>query len=121
MTMEETSNRYQIPIKVLQEYESWGLYNTIKKVIGAWQYDDSDLENLSMIMTLYDIGFTTYEIETYMRLLLEKGNSDEERLWILNQKRNKILDEIHFKENQLDRLDYLKYEICNHLTLKNKI
>ena len=52
MTMEETSNRYQIPIKILQEYESWGLCNAVKKVIGAWQYDDSDLENLSMIMTL---------------------------------------------------------------------
>ena len=92
MTMEETSNRYQIPIKILQEYESWGLCNAVKKVIGAWKYDDSDLENLSMIMTLHDIGFTTYEVETYMRLLLEKENSEEERLDMLNQKRNKILD-----------------------------
>lgn len=92
MTMEETSNRYQIPIKILQEYESQGLCNAVKKVIGAWQYDDSDLENLSMIMTLHDIGFTTYEVETYMRLLLEKENSEEERLDMLNQKRNKILD-----------------------------
>ena len=89
MTMEETSNRYQIPIKILQEYESWGLCNAVKKVIGAWQYDDSDLENLSMI---HDIGFTTYEVETYMRLLLEKENSEEERLDMLNQKRNQILD-----------------------------
>lgn len=45
-----------------------------------------------MIMTLHDIGFTTYEVETYMRLLLEKENSEEERLDMLNQKRNKILD-----------------------------
>lgn len=43
-------------------------------------------------MTLHDIGFTTYEVETYMRLLLEKENSEEERLDMLNQKRNKILD-----------------------------
>lgn len=89
MTMEETSNRYQIPIKILQEYESWGLCNAVKKVIGAWKYDDSDLENLSMIMTLHDIGFTTYEVETYMRLLLEKENSEEERLGMLNQKRER--------------------------------
>lgn len=40
--------------------------------MGSWQYDDSDLENLSLIMTLHDIGFSIEEIENYMRLLLDK-------------------------------------------------
>ena len=31
MTMEEASRRYQIPIQVLQEYESWGLFGEVKK------------------------------------------------------------------------------------------
>ena len=30
---------------------------------------------------------------------------------MLVQKRNGTLDEIHFKEKQLERLDYLRYEI----------
>ena len=30
---------------------------------------------------------------------------------MLNEKRNGTLDEIHFKEKQLDRLDYLRFEI----------
>ena len=33
------------------------------------------------------------------------------RLVILNARRNAMLDEIHFREKQLDRLNYLRYEI----------
>ena len=71
MTMEEASRRYQIPIQVLQEYESWGLCGEVKRVMGAWQYDDRDLERLSVMMTLHDVGFSNREVEEYMRLLLE--------------------------------------------------
>lgn len=61
MTIQEASDRYQIPINILKEYESWGLCGAVEKVMGAWQYDDEDLERLSLIMTLHDIGFTTEE------------------------------------------------------------
>lgn len=33
------------------------------------------------------------------------------RLAILNARRNAMLDEIHFREKQLERLNYLRYEI----------
>ena len=79
--------------------------------MGAWQYDDRDLELLSLIMTLHDIGFSTEEIETYMRLLLEGTHTDTARLQMLNRKRDAALDEIHFREKQLERLDYLRHEI----------
>jgi len=111
MTIREASERYQIPIEVLREYESWGLCGAVKKVMGAWQYDDGDLKQLSLIMTLHDIGFEAEEVEAYMRLLPEKENSDTERLRMLNRKRDAALDEIHFREKQLERLDYLRHEI----------
>ena len=111
MTIQEASERYQIPMNVLREYESWGLCGAVKKVMGAWQYDDTDLERLSTIMTLHDIGFTTEEVETYMRLLLEQEDSGMARLQMLNQKRAAALDEIHFREGQLGGLDYLRHEL----------
>lgn len=82
MTMQEASDRYQIPIHILKEYESWGLCGAVKKVMGDWQYDDSDLERLSLIMTLHDVGFTIEEVETYMRLL-EIPESEQARLRML--------------------------------------
>ncbi|WP_434311175.1 MerR family transcriptional regulator [Hominifimenecus sp. rT4P-3] len=111
MTIHEASEKYNIPLKILQEYENWGLCDEVKKVMGSWQYDDSDIERLSTIMTLHDIGFTNDEIETYMKLLLQGKSTQQERLKMLNDKRSGTLDEIHFKERQLDRLDYLRFEI----------
>lgn len=111
MTKDEASQRYRIPPHILDEYESWGLCGAVKKVMGAWQYDDEDLERLSTIMTLHDIGFTAEEVETYMRLLLEQPDSDKKRLRMMEEKRNETLDEIHFRERQLQRLDYLRHEI----------
>lgn len=111
MTIYEASERYGIPMKILREYEQWGLCKAVKKVMGAWKYDDSDLENLSMIMTLHDIGFSMEEVETYMRLLLDGENTESQRMRMLDKKRNNALDEIHFHERQLERLDYLRHEI----------
>ena len=111
MTINEASERYSIPLDILKEYESWGLCGTVKEVIGAWQYDDTDLERLSMIMTLHDVGFENAEIETYMKLLLEQEGTEVQRLRMLDQKRGRTLDEIHFREKQLERLDYLRYHI----------
>ena len=111
MTIQEASEHYQIPMRVLREYESWGLCGAVKKVMGAWQYDDTDLERLSTIMTLHDIGFTKEETEAYMRLLLEGDSTCAQRLRMLEEKRSAALDEIHFRERQLQRLDYLRHEI----------
>ncbi len=114
MTKSEASKKYNIPIEVLEEYESWGLCGEVKKVMGVWQYDDQDLERLSMIMTLHDIGFGNEDVETYMRLLLEGETTENERLRMLNQLRSNALDEIHFKEKQLERMDYLRHKIRNN-------
>ena len=91
MTKDEASQRYRIPPHILDEYENWGLCGALKKVMGAWQYDDEDLERLSTIMTLHDIGFTAEEVENYMRLLLEQPDSDRQRLRMMEEKRNKTL------------------------------
>lgn len=111
MTIEEASKRYKIPIKVLKEYENWGLCNEVKKIMGSWKYDETDIERLSIIMTLHDIGFTNKEIEEYMNLVIQGEKTIQERIKILNKKRDSKLDEIHFKEMQLNRIDYLRFEI----------
>lgn len=111
MTMNEASERYRIPIEILKEYESWGLCGAVKKVMGAWQYDDQDIEHLGMIMTLNEMGFNSSEVETYMRLTLEGDHTEPVRLAMLNRIRGKTLDEIHFKEKQIANMDYLRHEI----------
>lgn len=63
------------------------------------------------IIPLDIIGFDKDEVENYMRLLLEGKSTERQRLHMLNKQRAATLDEIHFKEMQLDRLDYLRHKI----------
>lgn len=102
---------YGIPMEILDAYESWGLCGTVKRVMGAWQYDDQDLERLSTIMALHDVGFTADEVENYMRLLLSPADTTRERERMLERRRGEALEEIHLKERQLQRLDYLRYKM----------
>lgn len=46
MTMNEASERYEIPLEILKEYESWGLCGAVKKVMGAWQCDEQDISTM---------------------------------------------------------------------------
>ena len=113
MTKQEASAKYNIPIEILDEYESWGLCDEVKKIMGQWHYDDTDLERLSMIMTLHYIGFDNSEVERYMHLLMEGSSTEGERMRMLEKLRKDALDEIHFKEKQLENMDYLRHKIKN--------
>lgn len=122
MTIGEASRRYGIPVEILQEYERWGLCGAVKQVMGERDYNDLDLERLSLIMTLHDIGFSAGEVELYMKLSARDGESGEDQLRMLDKKRRAVLDEIHFRERQLDRLDYLRHKIrCPKRDGKNPV
>lgn len=111
MTIEEASQRYSIPIDILKEYENMELCDEVKKVMGVWQYDETDIERLSMIMTLHEGGFNKEEIAEYMKLFLKDEDTSVQCSQILKSKRNTTLNEIHFKEQQLNTIDYLTHEI----------
>ena len=114
MTIDEVCERDCIPKSVLEEYEKLGLCSSVKCVMGQWQYDDTDVERLSLIMTLHDVGFTNEEVEAYMGLLLSGGDTREARLKMLDKLRQQAVDEIHFHQKKLDWLDYLRYQIRQH-------
>lgn len=111
MTKQEICERFQIPFAVLEVYEKWLLYESDEKTVENRQYDDLDIERLSLILTLRDIGFTAKENESYMLLYLAHNDTRQERLFMLEQRRAILLDEIHNRETQLDQLDYLRYKI----------
>jgi len=117
MTLDEASKCYQIPVEILQEYRRWNLCD--KGDTGVWQCEDADLEKLGLMTTLRCAGFTLDEIETYMRLLLAETASEVERLRMLEQKRSAALEDIHRREQQLDRLDYLRFSVRACIGKKN--
>ena len=66
-----------------------------------------------LIMALHDIGLSASEVEAYMRMTLEESGTEQRRMNILNALRDRKLDEIHLKEKQVERLDYLRYRLRN--------
>ena len=110
MKRQEVSERYQIPLDILREYESWAPGEATRQGRAGWQYDDTDLERLGTLLTLYEIGFSAQEARTYM-CLPEESRTAARRLQMLKQKRAETLEEIYRKERQLQKLDYLRYEI----------
>lgn len=100
MTREEVLCRYKIPAQILDEYEPQGQ-----------EYNDSDIERISTIVTLNDIGFKKEDIKAYMLLEQIGVSTLRERLEILEVKRSAILDEMHKNEKQLECLDYLRYKM----------
>ena len=111
MTKEEVIRNYQIPADIPDEYERWGLCGSVKQVMGHWQYDEQDIARLSLIMMLHDIGLSAQEVESYMRLTLSQTDTAQQRMNLLNTLRKRMLDEIHLREKQLERLDYLRHKL----------
>ena len=108
MTIDEVSERYQIPAEILREYEGWGLCGADS---ASWQCEKQDLERLSLIMVLHDVGFRKDEVEEYMRLVLEGETTRERRMRMLEEKRVEALDDIHRREQKLEQLDYLRFRM----------
>ena len=85
MTIREVSERYNIPMEILKEYETWARKRAAQKTVGAWQYDDADLERLSLVLSLHEIGFDSREVELYLKLLGQEG-TEAQRIRMLSQK-----------------------------------
>ena len=73
-------------------------------------WSDQDLERLSLMMTLQDIGFTLDEVEAYMGQLTRDCGC-QACLSMLERRRAAVLEQIHFEEKQLARLDYLRHKL----------
>ena len=121
MTITEASKTYKIPLALLRWYaaEQTGAERKNKKEIengnainaAAFHFTEEDIEKLSLIMTLQDIGFDKKEIKTWLRLQQDDRNSGAACLMMLNKLRSETLDAIHLKEKTLDRIDFLRYEL----------
>ena len=115
MTITEVSEKYKIPLALLQRYAAEKADAESKggkhRQAEAYRFTDSDIEQLSVRMTLQEIGFAEEEIAAYLRLRQDDENSAEACLKMLNKLRSRTLDTIHGKEKALERIDYLRYEL----------
>lgn len=111
MKIKEVSDKFNIPMSTLRYYEKIGLFDDVEKVNGVREYEDKDIKYLSLIFTLKNAGFSKEVILKYFELLKQGNISNIERINILKLQRQKLLDEIHHKQKNLDYLDFLIYDL----------
>ena len=63
------------------------------------------------IEVLREFGLTDEELENYVQLEEQGHSTCEQRIRMLTMARKKTLDEIHLKEKQIERMDYLRHEM----------
>lgn len=109
MTKLEAVEKYGIPIDILDEYEHWGFCSAEEEAVAQPDFGDRDIEYLSLIMVLHYVGFSADDAEAYMRLYATGDPTEGTRLRMLEKRRSDTLDEIHLREHQLDKIDYLRH------------
>lgn len=105
MTDKEIHERYMVPVEIIREYDS------MVQSCGDG-YDAAALRCMSKMMCLHGLNFSSDEVRKYMDLSSRPDEPCVEQLCtMLDKKRKDALDEIHTKEEQISRIDYLTQEL----------
>lgn len=109
MTLEEASRNYGIALDRLKYYEANGLLHGPKTADGIPDYPEEELLKVGQIRFLLDAGMAEDELRRFLELSDSSAGQSmpkEEQMKILRKCRFGLLDEIHKKQQALDRLDY---------------
>ena len=68
MRIKEVSKRFNVSITALRYYEKVGLFEDVNRVNGIREYEDKDIERLSLILTLKNIGVSNETNFKYIKL-----------------------------------------------------
>ena len=107
MTLGEASERFCISMEKLNYYEENGLIRYETLVEGIPDYTEDELHKAGVIHTLLEAGMDVNALGKYMQLLHGKTENKEEQIRILRKQRYRLLEEIHCKQQFLDKLDYM--------------
>lgn len=105
MTIDEASKRFNMDVDEIERYLEEGYIEKRDE-----ELDESDFENIGLISTLLKAGMSRQDVCRYLQLLKLRG-TENERIRLLRTYRAELLDEIHKKQQSLDHIDYIIYEI----------
>ena len=105
MTIEQASKRFNMSADEIERYLEEGYIDK-----SGNELDESDFENIGLVSMLLKTGMARQDVCRYLELLKLQG-TENERIRLLRTYRAELLDEIHKKQQSLDHIDYIIYEI----------
>ena len=113
MTLQEANTKLYLETEMLQRYEKIGLIKGTPLDDGTMDYPMEELQRTIQLNFLEKAGMNTDSLKHFVFLLEQGEDVKTELVRLLRKCRNRLLDEIHDKQQLLDQLDYLIYQI-NH-------
>lgn len=107
MTIEQASERFGVPLEKLRLYEKQGLFDCHRQQDGNVDYSEEMIDYIGIINILTEAGAEVDTLCSFMKRLMQREITKEEKLRYLRTQRKKLLDSIHAKQKSLDQLDYI--------------
>lgn len=107
MTLKEASERFCISAEKLAHYEENRLIGHETLADGVPDYTEEELRKVSVIHDLLEAGMDIAVLQEYLELPGKKAAGRAEQIRILRKQRCELMEEIHRKQQCLDRLDYM--------------
>lgn len=107
LTIEDAEKRVSIEINDLRYYEAQGLLRLENLGTECPEKVQSELRSIQLIDSLAKIGVGINELKQLKELMDQGEWTKEDQFRILKKCRFKMLDDIHGKQQILDRMDYI--------------
>ena len=106
-TIQEVCEKTGLSAHTLRYYEKEGLLTDIGRSQGGFrQYSDENLEWLGLICCLKNTGMPLQEIAHFVRLAHEGDCTLEERVELLKEHREKIMERMDETQQYLDKITW---------------
>ncbi len=106
-SIQEVSRKTGLSAHTLRYYEKEGLIFDVRRSQGGFrQYSDEDLERLGLICCLKNTGMPIHEIACFVRLAREGDRTLEERVALLRDHRDQMLERMAEMQRYLDKVTW---------------
>ena len=111
MTLEDATCRYGLSMEKLQRYAEEGFLHCQTRPDGSVDYDEEDFKKIGQIQSLTAIGMSPENLRLFFDLPENSAQGREGKTRMLRKCRASLLEEIHKKQQILDRIDYYICEL----------
>ena len=106
-SIQDVSNKTGLSTHTLRYYEKEVLISGVERSQGGFrQYTDEDLERLGLIRCLKNTGMSIQEIARFVQLTHEGDHTLEERVELLREHRDRVLERMAEMQQHLDKVTW---------------
>ena len=109
MNINEISLAYNVPVDCIQDFENQGFFDEVKQINGKKIYEEKDIQKLSFLMTLKNVGMSIQDMKKYIQYISEGDSTLSQRIDMLTRYRQALLEKAHTCYKSIDILDYFIY------------